>query len=97
MITTQRKQIENGEPLLPKGAPNVPPYFEYLKDHEKVLDGLQTFINWWKSFVDRKVINFSYATWIRPVVQYWEKMIVVLKTPQCVDQEKASHDFWPRS
>ena len=40
------KLIENGEPLLSKGVPNVLPYFEYLKIHEKVVDGLQTFVSW---------------------------------------------------
>ena len=39
------KQGENGEPLLPTGVPNVLPCFEYMKDHEKVIEGLQTFVN----------------------------------------------------
>ena len=90
------KRAENREPLLPTGVPKVLPYFEYIKDHEKVIEGLQTFINCWKSFVDSKGINSAYANWIMPVVQYWEQMIIALKTP-CVEQEDAFHDFWPRS
>ena len=62
-----QKCTENGEPLLPKGVPNVLPYFEYLKDHEKVIEGLQTFVDWWKCFVDTKGTDFAYATWIRPI------------------------------
>ena len=46
--------------------------------------------------MDSKGIDFAYATWIRSIVQYREQMLVALKTP-CVHQEKAFHDFWPRS
>ena len=91
------KRGENGEPLLPTGVPNVLPCFEYLKDHEKVVEGLQTFANWWKSFVDSKGVQSAYANWIMPVVQYWEQVITALKTPCCVDQGNVFHDFWPRS
>ena len=31
------KQDENGEPLLPTSVPKFLPYFEYVKDHEKVI------------------------------------------------------------
>ena len=61
-----------------------------------MVEGLQTFVNWWKSFLDSKGIDSAYATWTRPVVQYWEQMVVALKTP-CMHEEKAFHDFWPRS
>ena len=90
------KRAENGEPLLPPGVPRVLPYFEYMKDHEKVIEGLQTFVNWWKSFVENKGEESAYAKWIGPVIQYWEQMIFALKTP-CVEQEDVFHDFWPRS
>ena len=86
----------NGETLLPIGAPKVLPYFEYMKDHEKVIEGLQTFVNWWKSFVGIKGENSAYANWIMPIVEYWEQMIIALKTP-CMEQEHAFYDFWPRS
>ena len=87
-----QKCAKNGELILPKGVPNVLPYFEYLKDHEKVVEGLQNFVNWWKSFVNSKGIDSIDATWIRLVAQYWEQMIIALKTP-CVDQEATFHEF----
>ena len=46
--------------------------------------------------MDSKEINSAYANWIMPVVQYWEQMIIALKTPS-MEQEDAFHDFWPRS
>ena len=65
------KRGENGETLLPTtGAPKVLPYFEYMKDHEKVIEGLQTFVNWWKSFIDSKGKESAYANWIMPVIEY---------------------------
>ena len=90
------KRGENGETLLPTGAPKVLPYFEYMKDHEKVIEGLQTFVNWWKSFIDSKGKESAYANWIMPVIEYWEQMIIALRTP-CVEQEYVMQDFWPRS
>ena len=67
-----------------------------MKDHEKVIEGLQTFVNWWMSFVDSKGVGSTYANWIMQVIQYLEQMIIALKTP-CVEQEDALHDFWPGS
>ena len=90
------RRVENGEPLLPKGVPKKLSYFEYIKDHEKVVEGLQAFVKWWKSFVETKGNDSTYAKWIGPVIQYWEQIIVGLKTP-CVDKEDDYFGFWPKS
>ena len=90
------RHAKNGEPLFPIEVPKKLPYFQYIKDHEKVVEGLQAFVKWWKYFLERKGLDSPYQKWVGSVIQYWEKMIIFLKTP-CMEHEDVFHGFWPRS
>ena len=72
------KRNEHGIPKLPKGVPEVLQPFEYVKDCDKLIEGLQKYVNWWKEHLQDKGEDSDYAIWIKPVITYWERLIVAL-------------------
>lgn len=91
------KRNENGDPKLPEGVPKVLQPFEYVKDCDKLVEGLTKYVNWWKEHLQDKGEESDYAIWIKPVINYWERLIVALQTPSASRHNALFYDFWPRS
>ena len=91
------KRDELNHPKLPEGVPEVLPPFEYVKDCEKLVEGLKRYVNWWKEHLQDKGEDSDYAVWIKPVIKYWENLITTLQTPSASEHSALFHDFWPRS
>ena len=90
------KRNDQGESQLPQGVPRVLPPFEYVKENEKVVEGLKKHVNWWKQHMQEKGDQSEYAKWINPVLSYWENLMPEIQTPSA-REDIGFHNFWRRS
>ena len=90
------KRNDQGRPKLPEGVPKVLPPFEYVKDSEKVVEGLKKYVSWWKEHLQEKGDKSEYARWINPVLVYWENLMQSMQIPSA-SEDTFFDDFWPRS
>ena len=90
------KKYDQGKPNLPVGCPNVVHIADYVRDSPLVIQGIKTYIDFWRRCSALKGKDHDSSKYMEPVILYWEKIISELEQP--TNKQIGQYmGFWPKT
>ena len=80
---------------MPPGCPNVVLIADYVRDSPLVVQGIKTYLDFWKRCFSLKGKDHDSSKYIEPIIVYWQNMICELEQP--TNKHTCQYiGFWPK-
>ena len=90
------KKDDQGKPMLPTSCLDVVPIADYVRDGPLAIQGIQTYLDFWKRCSVLKGKDHDSTKYMEPVILYWENIIIELEKP--TNKHTGEYTgFWPKT